>query len=308
MASWFPLGFEGGGSMGVRVPDYVRTPNEDMGVQYSIVSPRYFATLQIEVTEGRDFTDRDDSDQPGVAIINQAMARRFWPGQNPVGRKFLFRGGDREATVVGVVRNGKYRSLDEQPKPFMYFPYQQGAWDLNLGVALRTQGDPRTFAETLRREVRRLDPGVEVWALLPMTDFVQAAFLGQRMISTLLAGLGAVALLLAAMGIYGVMAYVVGQRIQEFGVRLALGATTSTVIRLVLNQAFRLTSIGLGVGLLATVGLSRSLSSFLYGVSPFDPLTFLTVAGFLMAVSLGASLVPALRAGTIDPLKALRNE
>jgi predicted permease len=308
MASWFPLGFEGGSHLGIQVPGYVPAPNEDMGVQYSIISPRYFETLRIELVSGRDFTDQDDRARPDVVIINETLARRFWAGQDPVGRKLVFWGGRREATVVGVVRDGKYRFLNEPPKPFMYLPYQQGAWDLNLGVALRTQGDPRAFAETLRQEVHRLDPGVEVWALLPMSDFVQAAFLGQRIVSTLLTALGVVALLLAAMGIYGVMTYVVGQRIQEFGVRMALGATAAIVIRLVLRQALRLTGAGLLLGLLAAAGLSRSLSSFLYGVSPFDPRTLLAVAGFLMIVSLGACLGPAIRAASADPLSALRNE
>ena len=173
------------------------------------------------------------------------MAKRFWPGLDPVGRKFTIWGGQRELTIIGVAKNGKYRFLNEPPKPFMYFAYQQGVWDLNLGVALRTEGNPLTFASALRKEIHALDPGVEVWASIAMTDFIQAAFMAQRIVSTLLAALGVVALVLAAMGIYGVMAYVVSQRTHEFGIRLALGASAGRVIQLVLSQGMRLAALGL---------------------------------------------------------------
>jgi predicted permease len=308
MASWFPLGFEGGSGTSVAVPGYDRKPNEDMDAQYSIVSPRYFAALGIPIVAGRDFTDQDDGTRPRVAIINETMARRFWPGLDPVGRKFSIWGGQRELTVIGVAKNGKYRFLNEPAKPFVYFAYQQGAWDLNLGVALRTEGNPLTFASTLRNEIHALDPGVEVWALIAMTDFIQAAFLAQRIVSTLLTALGAVSLVLAAMGIYGVMAYVVSQRTHELGIRLALGASAERVIQLVLSQGMRLAFLGLALGLVGAVGLSHSLTNFLYGVSPFDPLTFAGVAVTLGMVSLMACLVPAWRAAQVDPMVALRSE
>jgi predicted permease len=308
MSSWFPLGFEGGGSTSVAVPGYDRKPNEDLSIQNAIISPRYFAALGIPLLAGRDFTDQDDANHPRVVIINETMAKRFWPGQDPVGRKFTIWGGQRELTVVGVAKNGKYRQLSEPPKPFMYFAYQQGVWDLNLGVALRTEGDPITFASALRKEIHALDPGVEVWNLIAMSDFVQAAFLGQKIVSTLLMALGAVALVLAAMGIYGVMAYVVSQRTHEMGIRLALGASAQRVIQLVLSQGMKLTALGLGLGLIGAVALSHSLTNFLYGVSPFDLLTFVGVMVALAAVSLAACLVPAWRAARVDPMTALRSE
>jgi predicted permease len=306
LASWFPLGFEGGGSLTVDVEGYARTLNEDLSVPYSIVSPHYFDTLRIPILDGRDFADRDDANAAKVAVINETMAKRFWPGQNPLGRKFkIWRG---EMTVVGIVKSGKYRSLNEPPKPFFYLPFSQGVSDLNLGVALRTDGNPGALASTVRREIHALDPGVEVWALLPMSDFIQAAFLSQRIAATLLVCIGLVALILAAMGIYGVMAYVVGQRTQEIGIRMALGAQTGDVLRLVVGQGMRLAFLGVGIGLAGALVTTRALSAFLHGVSPFDPLTFAGVAILLSLVTLTACLIPARRAAHVDPMLALRSE
>jgi predicted permease len=306
LASWLPLGFEGGSSLGIQVPGYDRAPNEDMGAQYAIISPGYFAALKIPLLAGRDFTDQDDATRARVAIINETMARRFWPGQDPLGRTFTIWGGQRELTVIGVVKDGKYRFLQEAPKPFVYFAYQQGAWDLNLGIAVRTEAEPLAFAGTLRQAIRAVDPGVEVWALLAMTDYIQAAFLGQRIVSTLLTALGLVALFLAAMGIYGVMTYLVSQRTHEVGIRLALGASAGGVMQLVVGEGMRLVGVGLGLGVLGALALSRSLASFLYGLPPFDPVILGTVAVVLTLASLTACLVPAWRAARVDPMVALR--
>lgn len=308
LASWFPLGFEGGSSTGFEVPGYERKPTEEMGAQYVIVSPGYFETLQIRLVEGRDFTDLDDGTRDRVVIINENMARRYWPGQSPVGRKLLAFGGGRELTVVGVAAAGKYRSLGETPAMFIYLPYQQGVWDLNLGVALRAVGEPLGMAGSLRQTIKALDPGVEIWALLPMTDFIQAAFLAQRIVSSLLLVLGAVAVVLAAMGIYGVMSYLVSQRTHELGIRMALGASAGRVTRLVLSQGLRLTGLGLAFGVVGAVALSHFLTSFLYGVSPFDPTTFGTVSALLCVVSLAACFIPAWRAAGVDPMVVLRSE
>lgn len=307
-ASWFPLGFEGGSSTGLEVPGYERKPNEDVGAQYAVVSPRYFDAMRIPLLAGRDFTDQDDTSRPHVAVVNETLAKRFWPGLDPLGRKFTIWGGRRELTVVGVVKPGRYRTLSEPARPFLYVPYQQGVPDLNLGVVLRTEGNPASFAQALRQEIRAVDPGVEVWAVLPMTDFIQAAFLAQRIVSTLLGALGVVALVLAAMGIYGVMAYVVSQRTHELGIRMALGASAGRVVQLVLGQGMRLAGVGLAIGLVGAVGLSRSLTSFLHGVSPFNLPTFVGVALMLASVCVLACLVPAWRATRVHPMIALRGE
>lgn len=308
LGSWLPLGFEGGSSWGVQVDGYDRKPNEDLSIPHSIVSPGYFETLRIPMLEGRDFTMQDDEKAPLVAIVNETMARHFWPGQHAIGRKFRVFGGQRELTVVGIVKAGKYRSLNEPPKSFFYTPYLQGVWDLNLGVALRGDGDPLALASVLRREIQALDAGVEIWALLTMNDYIQAAFLAQRITATLLVVLGGVALGLAALGIYGVMAYVVSQRTHELGIRMALGAQVRDILRLVLGQGAVMTGTGLAVGLASAVALTWLLRNFLFGVSPLDPLTFLGVAALLAGVSLGACLVPAWRASRVDPAIALRYE
>jgi predicted permease len=307
LASWFPLGFEGGPSIGVTVEGYTPAPNEDTSIPYSIISPGYFAALRIPLLAGRDFSDRDDPDAPLVVIVNETMARRFWPGQDPLGRKLrTWRG---TAEVVGMTKAGKYRSLKEPPQPYLYLPYQQGVWDLNLGVVLRTAaGDPRALGATLRQELHALDPGVALWTTLPMTEYVEAAYLVNRIASGLLAGLGALALVLAAMGIYGVMAYAVSQRVPEIGVRMALGAQPAVIARMVIRDGLRLAGLGLVIGgggaWFAGVGLAHLLP----GVSAHDGPAFVGAAVLLTSVAVLASWLPARRAARVDPMIALRAE
>jgi predicted permease len=306
LASWFPLGFEGGPSLGVDVEGYTRAPNEDVSIPYTIVTPRYFATLRIPLVAGRDFTDADDEKAPLAAVINETMAKRFWPGQNPLGRKFkTWRG---VTTVIGIAKNGKYRSLNEPPRPFMYLACQQGVWDLNMGVCLRTEGNPAAMAGALRREIQALDSGVEVWAQLTMDDYIQAAFLAQKITAILLIALGSVALVLAAMGIYAVMAYVVSQRTREIGVRMALGAQSTDIMKLVLGHGLGLVLAGVGVGLAGALAATHLLASFLYGVNPFDLVTFGGVTLLLSLVALVACYVPTQKAMKVDPMITLRYE
>ena len=306
LSSWFPLGFEGGPSFTLDVPGYDRKPGEDTSVSYAIVSPGYFSTLRIPLVAGRDFTDHDDEKAPTAAIINQTLADRFWPGQNPLGHKF--HAGWRDLTVVGVAQNGKYRSLNEPPRPFLYMPYRQGVWDLNLGLCVRTAGDPAAFGNSLQREIRSLDARVQVWATLPMTGYIKAAYVAPALASRLLVALGIVALALAAMGVYGVVAYAVSQRTQEFGVRIALGAQPRDVLGLVLRYGLGVCAAGLALGLAGSFAITRLLAGFLYGVSPFDPATFITVPLLLIFVALLACYLPARRATHVNPIDTLRAE
>ena len=307
LASWFPLGFEGGGGTSFEVAGYQPTANENMGAQYAIVTPGYFESMGIPFVDGRDFAELDAADAPRAVILNETMAKRYWPDQSPLGREMKVWGGQ-TAKVIGVVKAGKYRSLSEPDRPFLYLSYQQGVPDLNLGVILRTTVPPASVIPMIRREIHALDPAVEVWAALTLENFVEAAFVAQRIASTLLLVLGAVALALAAMGIYGAMAYAVSQRTQEMGVRLALGAQARDVIGLVLKQGLRLAALGGVMGCVGAVILTRLLRSFLHGVHPLDPGTFIGVLLLLTAVTGLACFIPAWKASRVSPVEALRYE
>lgn len=307
LASWFPLGFEGGPSMGARIDGYTPAPGENMSLPYAIVSPDYFAAMRIRLVDGRDFTDLDDRQAKPVVIINEAAAQKYWPGRNPIGHTVKTWRGD--STVVGVVATGKYRELDEAPKPFLYLPYQQGAWDLNLGIIVRAAGsDPRGLAGALRTELHKLDPAVALWGAMPMSEYVQAAYLRHHIATLLLSGLGVVALVLAAVGIYGVMAYHVGQRVPEIGVRMALGAQSGDIVRMILATAFRLLVPGLVLGGLLSWWAGSVMAHAIPGVAAFDPGAFAAVGLILAAIATLACWVPARRAASVDPLAALRSE
>ena len=321
-ASWFPLGFGGDKGADARVDGYVGPPGEDPTYEFAIISPRYFAVMRTPIS-GRDFTDGDDATAPDVAIVNQAFAQRFWPGQDPIGRKFRTRGKTR--TIVGVTPTGKYNRLDEPAHPFFYLPYQQGVPELDLNLCLRlaasnpaTGGrtddagaalsDVEAFVPALRQAMHAIDPAVELLQTRPLTEHVAAVFFAQRMATILLIALGGVALLLAAMGVYAVMAYAVSQRTQEFGVRIALGATTADLLRHVLRQGLLLAACGVAAGIALAFAITRLLANFLYGVSPFDPATFLGVPLIMAVVAALACYVPARRATRVDPIVALRAE
>jgi predicted permease len=323
-ASWFPLGLSGCKGFGVWVDGYLRTPGEDPTCEFAIISPRYFAAMRIPLLAGRDFTDQDDAVAPDVAIVNQAFAQKFWPGQNPLGRKFL--ANDKWRTIVGVTSTGKYNRLDEPPHWFFYLPYQQGVPELDLNICLRlAASNPAEggmtddaaaaalrrvegFEPALRLAMHAIDPAVELLQTRPLAEHVASVFFAQRMATTLLIALGGVALLLAAMGVYAVMAYAVSQRRQEFGVRIALGATAADVLRQVIRQGLFLAGGGVAAGIALAFAVTHLLANFLYGVSPFDPAIFLGVPGIMAAVAAMACYVPARRATRVDPIVALRAE
>jgi predicted permease len=306
LASWFPLGLSGCKGSGVYVDGYEAPPGEDTTYEFAIVSARYFAALRIPVLAGREFGEQDDLRAERVAVVNQAFAERFWPGQDPLGRRFRTRGEWR--TIVGLTPTGRYNLLDEAARPFYWLPDQQGVPELDLAVAVRTKGDPEAIAAALRGAVQGLDPGVDLLGTLSLRRHVERVFFPQRMASDLLLLLGAVSLGLAGLGVYGVMAHVVAQRTREFGVRAALGATRRDVLWLVLRQSLVLSVAGIAAGLVLSLGLTRLVSGFLHGVSPFDPLTYTAVPAFLALVGLVASGLPARRATQVEPVVALRCE
>ncbi len=306
LATWFPLGFGGCKGLGAEVEGYLPPAGQDPTYEYAALSPGYFDTMRIPLLAGRDFTETDDAESPPVAIVNEAFALRFWPGRNAVGRRF--RSDGRWRTIVGVVKTGRYESVHEEPRCFFYLPYRQRLPDLDLNICVRTAGDPAAFAGALRQAVASVDPRVELYGTIPMTEAAAHGLLGQRIATNLLSALGAVALFLSAMGVYAVMAHAVGRRTQEFGIRLALGASPAAVLRLVGREGLGLAAVGILVGLALTTAVSRLLTGFIHGVSAFDPVVFLLMSTALLGIVLAATCLPARRATRVDPLVALRAE
>jgi predicted permease len=311
LAATLPLGFLGIPVASAEVEGAIPT-NHDRLVSFIITSPGYLDVMKIPIVEGRDFTDHDDASAPNVAIINEAMAKQFWPGMDALGRQFRMAAGVAASdtfTVIGIARTGKYRSLGESPTPLLYLSYEQRPLaSLYMGVVMRTENDPQLMSTVLRQEIHALDVTVEPLGTQSMTEYIQPAFEAARLGTTLLGVLGIAALALASLGLYGVMSYLVSLRTGEIGVRMALGAQRRDVLQLVVGHGMRLVLIGTMIGLLGAFGVTHLLASFLYGVSATDPLTFTVVPLFLAAVACMACLLPARRAAHIDPIQALRTE
>jgi predicted permease len=304
LAQLLPLGLSGQ-RRGVKVEGYTQAPGEDMEFGTNTVSAGYFATMGIEIVRGRGFEPSDRAGTKAVAVVNESFARRFWPGENPVGRRFSTgKFGLRE--IVGVARDGKYRSLSEEPQPHFYQPFAQ-AYEPDMVLVARSATDARALLAPLLREAHALDPELPVEGST-MEEHLGLAVLPQRIGSVVLGSFGAITALLAALGLYGVMSYVVSQRTREIGIRVALGARASHVRLLVLRRALVVTLAGVGIGLAAAAATARLLGAFLVNVSPSDPVTLLSATGLFAAVALLASWVPARRAAAVDPVRALRWE
>src|SRR5262249_7857387 len=302
-----PLGFLSGWWEPLEVQGYVPNTGESMKIFRSVVSPDYFKLMRIPLVEGRDFTEQDDDKRTPVMIVNQTFVNRFFGGRNPIGRKV--RGWGEWFTVVGEVRDSKYNNLTEAPLSFFYVPFRQVyRADMGLTFYIRTSVEPSEAVATMRREVRALDPNVTVIDALPLAEHIVETLYAERVAASLLGALGGLALLLAAVGLYSVMAYSVSQRTHEIGIRMALGAEKAHVLKLVVGQGLVLTLIGLAAGLVAALALGRLLASFLYGTAATDPATFIAVSVLLAGVALLASCIPARRAAKVDPMVALRYE
>jgi predicted permease len=275
-----------------------------------IVTPDYFSTLKIPLKSGRGFDARDDVNSPEVVAINEEAARRYWPGVNPIGQQLHLGVRLAEArsglkTIVGVVGDVKGRRLDVTAAPEVYLPYAQHPVD-SLTIAVRTAGDPRSFIPIARADLAALDRDLPLAGVRTMDEVIGRSIAERRFTMLLLASFAGVAVLLAAIGVYGVLAYLVSQRTQEIGVRLAIGATPGNVVRLFVREGAALTLIGVGCGLAGAFAVTRALATLLFGVTTTDPTTFAGVAGALMAVALLASYIPARRAARVDPMTALR--
>ncbi|PYS88843.1 MAG: permease [Acidobacteria bacterium] len=287
------------------------TGSEDVNNNSTLTSPvglNYFRTLNIPLLRGRDFNGQDRADTPGVVIINETFAKRYFPNQDPLGGRVSLNGAQGPwLEVVGLARDSKYLTLGEVPAPFLYQPLTQ-RHESGMVLLVRTSGDPANYIATLRREVHALEPNLPLTTVRPMTELLSLSLFPARMGAVLLGGFGLLALILASVGLYGVMAYSVSRRTREIGIRMALGAQSGDVLRLVLREAMTLVAVGILLGLIAAFAVTRLLAGFLYGISPTDPWAFIGIVILLAAVALIASLVPARRAAKIDPMVAFRYE
>jgi predicted permease len=291
---------------GGAVPEgYVPRPHESISVDAGDVTPGYLETLRTPLLAGRGFTAQDDLNHPLVVLVNKAYVDRYWPGQDALGKRINW--GNNWYTVVGVTGNGKYRRLVYDAAPLVLFPMFQRVDDL-VTIHVRTAGDPRSAASAVEQTVHGLNAELPLFNEGTLEQSIQAGSVFERLAVALAGSFGLLAMVLAAIGVYGVIAYVTKQRTHEIGIRMALGAGKADIFRQVIGQGLRLTLVGLAVGLAVSLVLTRFLRGMLFGVGTADWLTFSTVAVVLCVVALAACFLPARRAASVDPMQALRTE
>jgi putative ABC transport system permease protein len=288
---------------GRETPPGARGPHAD----FRLVTPGYFETTGIRLVKGRSFTVLDNETAPGVALINESMAREYWPNDDPIGKHVAIGENDR-LTIVGIVGNVKEHSLDRAAAPEMYRPYYQTPWIVSLTVMVRAKYDPAALASSLRAVVWSVDKDVPVSDVEHLTNVVSKSIAGPRSTTLLIMAFAAIAMLLGVVGVYGVIAYSVSQRTHEIGIRMSLGAQRGDVLRLVMREGLGLTLAGVAAGLLGSFAVTRLLSTLLFGVSTTDTEVFVSVALLLTFVALFAGYVPARRAMKVEPMVALRTE
>ena len=277
-------------------------------IMTNVVGAGYFNTMQIPILEGRDFDDRDTQKTQRVVIVNQRMAQMLWPGESAVGKRIFIGSDSRDGLeVVGVVKTGKYRNLAEDPKPFFYYAMGQRRQS-TMELVMRPSVDPRSLVSGIRSAVQSMDRRVPVFGVKTMDDHKTFALWAPNMAASFSLAFGVLALLLSAVGLYSVMAYVVSQRTREVGIRMALGADRADVMKMITRQGMRLAAVGVGIGLLLALALAQVVSSLLIGISGYDVTTFILVPTLLVTVALVACYLPARRATRVDPLVALRYE
>jgi len=300
-----PLGYEPYSSAPIAFDGYEPQPDEQPTAEYNEVSPDYFATMGIPLISGREFTRADDENAPRVAVVNQTMVARYWRGQNPIGQRVQVKGSWLE--VVGVVKDSKYYSMDETARPFFYVPLRQ-YFAIEPEIHIRTRQPLETIQTALIREVHALDPNLALYEMFTLEEQVNRSTSQQLVAVALVALFGGLALLLASVGLYGVMSCTVSQSTRELGLRMALGAGTSCVLRLVLTRGLLLTTTGIMIGIALALLLTRLLGNLLYQVSPRDPLAFAAAFAVMALASTAACFWPAWRATRTDPMRALRAE
>jgi predicted permease len=305
-----PFGYDRAAASVVPIAPGVPIPVNGFSYFYNIVAGDYFAAMGIPFLEGRAFTDRDDASAPRVAIVNDAFTKALWPGQPALGKRFHVGGASGPVVeIVGVVRDMQDLILGETPKPYIFQPAEQ-SFRPEMTLVVHTASDPDAFVRSMRAVITGLDPRLPVFDVRTMDDHLRngQALLFTRIGSAFATLFGLLALVLATVGVYGVVSYSVAQRSREIGVRMALGARRGAIVGLVVRQGMRLAWIGVGIGLIVSVSTMGVVSSVLYGVPPRDPIVLGAVVGLLTLVVAVASLVPARRAMRIDPITSLRSQ
>ncbi len=281
-------------------------PKERIQCAARMAGPGYLATMGIPILRGRDIDERDTEGAPFVVLINETLARTLWPNQDPIGRHVFFESG-KEVPVIGVVGDVHQSGLDVPPKPEFYISTLQAGF-LMPSLAIRTQVEPSSLAGPVRRAIWSVDSDQPIVDVATMEEILDREVAQRRLQTTLLIAFAALALLLASVGLYGVLAYLVGRQVPEIGLRMAIGAAPSDILKRVLGHGLKLTAIGLAVGVVGALAVSRLLATLLYGVKPTDPATYVAVAAVLFLTAVVASYLPARRAMRIDPILALREE
>ncbi len=303
LARRLPFTGDGIAFANVAIDGYAPAKDEDMRLNYETVGPQYFQTMRIPFVRGRDFEERDQEGAPGVVIINETMARRYWPGGDALGRRLKLTKDWLE--IVGIAKDVKNRSLGEGPRPFLYLPLLQD-YRSNMILVARTAVEPAKMFQPVRAEVATLDPEIPMFDAKTLEEHIGISLFLQRMAATLLSIFGLLALSLSVIGLYGVMAYSVSQRTRELGIRVSVGAKRSDIFKLILGQGLALSVVGLFGGLVASLAVTRLTARLLYGVSATDPATFIVIPLLLLYVTLLACYFPARRATRVDPMIALR--
>jgi len=303
-----PLIGIGSGSGVARADRPEPPPGSGTGAAFSIISDGYFQAMGIPLIAGREFDAHDRTGSPSVAIINEAAARMLYPNENPIGKRLRVDWGDpAQAEIVGVASNSRFEGIEAQPEPFVFLPNSQRP-NLFCSLVIRTSGDPVTMIAAVREAIRNVDSQQGVMETRTMEQRISDSVAQPRLQTILLGLFGLLALVLACLGIYGVLAYAVSQRLREIGVRVALGATPGAILRQILGTGLGLAGIGLAIGLGAALGLTRYLESLLYAVRPTDPTVFASAIATLLVVAMSACYIPARRAARVDPIAVLREE
>jgi predicted permease len=290
----------------VEVPGYPTRPKEVPMTYMNAVGPGYFATIGATLVRGREFTRRDREGAAYVAVVNEQMAKKFWPGRDPIGQRFKSSAlGDHETEVVGVVRDSIYRDLREPKQEVLYVPLLEAGFGF-VTLHLRVAGDPSNVFRELRAQARAVDRSVPLFDMQTLETQIGETLSTERMLATMSTILGGLAIVLAMVGLYSVLANAVAQRAREIGIRMALGAARAQVIGVVMSDTLRMVFAGVLVGIPVSLAASRWIASFLFGIKAQDPLTYLTIAAMVVAAGFAAAYVPSRRASRVDPMVVLR--